>query len=109
MTLSNLALLCRRHHRAVHEEGYEVARGPEGALQFRRPDGRPLPEVPLSPLMVGDPVTELRARHDAEGLHLNAHTAHPGWLGERLDLGWAIDVLHPKANPAAPKGGMPPA
>jgi len=31
-TLSNLALLCRRHHRAVHEEGYQVARGPDGAL-----------------------------------------------------------------------------
>jgi 5-methylcytosine-specific restriction endonuclease McrA len=29
-TLSNLALLCRRHHRAVHEEGYQVARGPDG-------------------------------------------------------------------------------
>ena len=56
-TLSNLALLCRRHHRAVHEEGYQVARGPDGTLQFRRPDGRPLPEVPLSPAMVGDPVT----------------------------------------------------
>src|SRR6266480_4371917 len=25
-TLSNLALLCRRHHRAVHEEGYRVDR-----------------------------------------------------------------------------------
>ena len=45
-TLSNLALLCRRHHRAVHEEGYEVAREPDGALCFRRPDGRLLPEVP---------------------------------------------------------------
>ena len=97
--LSNLALLCRRHHRAVHEEGYQVARGPDGTLQFGRPDGRPLPEVPLSPPMGGDPVTELRARHDAEGLRLNARTAHPDWLGERLDLGWAIDVLHPRANP----------
>ena len=27
-TLSNLALLCRRHHRAVHEEGYQVKRQP---------------------------------------------------------------------------------
>ncbi len=27
-TLSNLALLCRRHHRAVHEEGYHVDRDP---------------------------------------------------------------------------------
>ena len=45
-TLSNLALLCRRHHRAVHEEGYQVDPQPDGALRFRRPDGRPLPEVP---------------------------------------------------------------
>ncbi len=31
-TLSNLAMLCRRHHRAVHEEGYEVDRQPDGAF-----------------------------------------------------------------------------
>src|SRR5881398_2072040 len=31
-TLSNLALLCRRHHRAVHEEGYQVERQPDGEL-----------------------------------------------------------------------------
>ena len=42
-TLSNLTLLCRRHHRAVHEEGYQVARQLDGALEFRRPDGRLLP------------------------------------------------------------------
>jgi hypothetical protein len=98
-TLSNLALLCRRHHRAVHEEGYQVAREPDGTLQFRHPDGRPLPEAPISPGIPGDPVAILRARHDAGGLHLNALTTRPGWLGERLDLGWAIDVLHPLANP----------
>src|SRR5947208_11118658 len=28
-TLSNLALLCRRHHRAVHEEGYQLDRRPD--------------------------------------------------------------------------------
>ena len=98
-TLSNLALLCRRHHRAVHEEGYRVVRGSDGTLQFQRPDGRPLPEAPISPPIVVDPVTELRTRHAAGGLHLNALTTRPGWLGERLDLGWAIDVLHPLANP----------
>jgi len=97
-TLSNLALLCRRHHRAVHEEGYQVARRPDGALQFQRPDGRPIPEGPPSAARPGDSVATLRARHDAEDLRLDAHTTRPGWLGERLDLGWAIDVLHPRAN-----------
>jgi len=100
-TLSNLALLCRRHHRAVHEEGYQVARGPDGALHFRRPDGRPLPEVPQAAVVRGDAVTMLRACHDALGLRLGARTACPGWLGERLDLGWAIDVLHPRAQRAS--------
>jgi hypothetical protein len=100
-TLSNLALLCRRHHRAVHEEGYHVARGPDGTLRFRRPDGRPLPEVPPPAVVPDDPIKVLRARHDVQGLRLTARTACPGWLGERLDVGWAIDVLHPRATRAA--------
>jgi HNH endonuclease len=97
-TLSNLALLCRRHHRAVHEEGYAVARGPDGALRFKRPDGLPLPDVPPPPALPGDPIGALRASHDAQGLRLTARTARPGWLGEHLDLGWAIDLLHPRAQ-----------
>ncbi|MBI1958140.1 MAG: DUF222 domain-containing protein, partial [Candidatus Rokubacteria bacterium] len=100
-TLSNLALLCRRHHRAVHEEGYQVDRQPDGALRFRRPDGRPLPEVPPLAVVPVDPVRALRARHEAQGLRLHARTACPGWLGERLDLGWAIGVLHPLATGGA--------
>ncbi|PYN26574.1 MAG: hypothetical protein DMD99_05200 [Candidatus Rokuibacteriota bacterium] len=96
-TLSNLAMLCRRHHRAVHEEGYQVDRQLDGELRFRRPDGQLLPEVPRTPEVHDDPVKVLRARHEAEGLVLHARTAMPGWLGERLNVGWAIDVLHPLA------------
>jgi 5-methylcytosine-specific restriction endonuclease McrA len=94
-TLSNLTLLCRRHHRAVHEEGYQVERQPNGELQFLRPDGRLLPEVPGAPGVPGDPAEALRQRHDAQGLALDARSAMSGWLGERLDVGYAIDVLYP--------------
>ncbi len=97
-TLSNLALLCHRHHRAVHEEGYQIERLSDGALRFRRPDGRPLPEVPSAAAVPADPVGALRARHVADGLRLHARTGLAGWLGERLDVGWAIDVLHPLAR-----------
>src|SRR5688572_581998 len=45
-TLSNLAMLCRRHLRAVHEGGYQVERLPEGELEFRRPNGSVIPDVP---------------------------------------------------------------
>jgi len=96
-TLSNLALLCRRHHRAVHEEGYQVDRQPDGTLSFQRPDGQLLPAVPPPAMVPADPVEVLRARHDAQGLHVHARTSMPGWLGERLNVGWAIDVLHPLA------------
>src|SRR4029077_3937309 len=101
-TLSNLAMPCRRHHRAVHEEGYQVARLPDGELQFRRPNGHPLPEVPPPSAVPEDPIEGLRARHDAQGLHLDARTACAGWLGERLNVGWAIDVLHPLAQRSRP-------
>jgi uncharacterized protein DUF222/HNH endonuclease len=104
-TLSNLLLLCRRHHRALHEEGYCVTRAEDGALRFTRPDGRPLPEVPPAPAVPADPIAALERHHAADGLRLHARTACPAWLGERLDAGWAIDVLHPAAPPRERGGG----
>jgi hypothetical protein len=52
-----------------------------------------------------DPVGALWARHRAQGLTLHARSLTPSWLGERLDLAWALDVLHPLANPVATQGG----
>jgi len=92
--LSNLALLCRRHHRAVHEEGFRVERQTNGELVFRRPDGRPLPDVPAPTVVSTNPSDTVRAQN---GVQINARTAMPGWQGERLDVGYAISVLHPLA------------
>ena len=79
-TLGNLALLCRRHHRAVHEEGYQVDRIPTAcsssggrmAGSCPRPRRRPR----YLPIRSGPPT-----RHDAQGLRLHARTACPSWLG----------------------------
>jgi uncharacterized protein DUF222/HNH endonuclease len=103
-TLSNLALLCRRHHRAVHEEGYQVERLQDGELQFRRPNGWLLPDVPPPPALSADPAGVIRAQNEAAGLLLHARTAMPGWLGEPLNVGYAIDVLHPFARSPANLG-----
>ena len=97
-TLSNLAMLCRRHHRAVHEEGYQIEREAGGELRFRQPDGRLLPDVPRPPEVPADPGAVLRAQNEVNGLTLHARTAMPLWLGERLNVGYAIDVLHPLAT-----------
>ena len=53
-TLSNLVMLCRRHHRAVHEEGFQVERRTGGDLIFRRPSGELLPAVPPPVQMARD-------------------------------------------------------
>src|SRR5207247_7905296 len=92
-----LPTAARRSHRGCVRRK-TVDRRPDGALRFRRPDGQPLPEVPPPLEVLGDPVKILRAQHDAEGLVLHARTAAPVWVGERLDAGWAIGVLHPLAR-----------
>jgi hypothetical protein len=97
-TLSNLALLCRRHHRAVHEEGYQVEREPDGELTFRHPRGWAIPDVPPPLPAPDDPAATIRTWNDVAGVVLDARTATPGWLGERLDVAYAIDVLHPLAG-----------
>jgi 5-methylcytosine-specific restriction endonuclease McrA len=100
--LSNLALLCRRHHRAVHEEGYQIAREPDGTLGFRGPNGWSIPEVPEPPEVPVDPMQVLRDVNITQGLDLDGDTMTPNWNGERLDVAYAIDVLHPRALASRP-------
>ena len=82
-SLDNLVLLCRRHHRAVHEGGFAVTRGLDSVLTFLRPDGAPLHAAPPAPVDLPD-------LHDA-----TPHVAGkpPTWDGTRFDLPWAIDVI----------------
>jgi uncharacterized protein DUF222/HNH endonuclease len=88
--LDNLAMLCRRHHRAVHEEGFRIVVTPNGEFTFYRPDGKPLPNAPAAPGVPNDPAPALAATHNALGLAINASTALSNWRGERLDLDYAI-------------------
>ena len=91
--LDNLVLLCRRHHRAVHEEGFGVTLAAKGGVRFVRPDGRPLPEAPAAPAWSGEPLAPVMARLEREGVAIDPHTATPAWRGERLDVGWAVGLL----------------
>ena len=100
-TLSNLAMLCRRHHRTVHEEGFQIERLADGELCFRRPDGRVLPDVPPPTAIPANPTDARQAQNDGAGVQINARTAMPGWQGERLDVRYAISVLHPRAISSA--------
>ena len=48
-SLDNLLLLCRRHHRAIHEGGFAVWPDADGGFTFVRPDGTPIQEAPPLP------------------------------------------------------------
>jgi len=91
-------MLCRRHHRAGHEEGYQVEPTARWATELpaagrpRRAHGPPHAAVPA------DPVEILRAQHDALGFRFT-RGRRCRWLGERLDVGWAIDVLQSTFRP----------
>lgn len=40
-------MLCRFHHRLLHEDGYGIQRQGEGRLELRRPDGSIVPRAPV--------------------------------------------------------------
>ena len=88
-TLSNLVLLCGRHHRAVHEEGYQVDRQPDGraAHSVARTVGsyRTCRVLRRLRLTRSEPS---RTHNDEAGVVVGPRTATPGWQGERLDVGY---------------------
>jgi 5-methylcytosine-specific restriction endonuclease McrA len=82
-SLDNLVLLCRRHHRAVHEGGYRVDR--EG--RFFYPWGGKIAPVPSLPR--GDP-QELLERN--RRLAIDADTCEGG-TGQRMDFASVVDAM----------------
>ena len=90
--MENLVLLCRRHHRLVHEEGFTVTKTAVGPFEFSLPDGPVLPTGPEGRFRGN--VIEFRRRNDARGLKISAETPIPAWHGEKMDLDLAILGLY---------------
>ena len=82
--LSNLASLCRYHHRLIHKYGYRI-KVRSGGVDFYSPNGTLIENSPPLP----EPEGQLAGRHDAE---ITPTTITPHWYGERLDLDYAIAV-----------------
>ena len=93
--LDNLVLLCRRHHRAVHEEGFgvEMVKGADGSLRFYWPDGQLFPDVPPASRLPRDPIAALEAEHSKSGICVGPETSMSLWGGEAFDVGYAIYAL----------------
>jgi hypothetical protein len=80
-SLENLVLLCRRHHRLVHEGGFGVERLPDEELRFRDPWGAPIPNAPRPP------------PGSAESLFTNEGGTYATAWPDRMDLDLAVQAL----------------
>jgi hypothetical protein len=79
---SNLVSLCRFHHRAVHEGGFNVEMLDDGAFRFARPGGDPV-----------DHVVPGCQQPPGDTRQLPAGTFAETWRGDRMDLHLAVDLM----------------
>ncbi|HWE54163.1 MAG TPA: DUF222 domain-containing protein [Acidimicrobiales bacterium] len=80
--LDNLISLCWRHHRRVHETGYQIHQHAHGRIDFTHPDGRILETIvaPIPPNQA--------ASNWPEPVPYHNH-----WDGTRLDLNTIVEGL----------------
>ena len=88
--LDNLVLLCRHHHRLVHEGGYGVQMTASGP-KFTDSTGRTIP--PTAETRSRGNVFALKQQNRAIGLKIDPETTVPLWEGERMDDGMAVEGL----------------
>jgi len=86
--MDNLVLLCRHHHRLVHEGGFGICTSTQGVIEFSNPTGEIIPTGP--PGNSRGNVWSLFEQHSTSGIHITPKTAQSLWLGEKMDDDLAV-------------------
>jgi len=86
--MSNLVLLCRRHHRLVHEGGYGVHSQSEGRILFTDQQGQHIAQSGVTRLRGN--VFALATQNHRSGVQITARTNECKWHGEQMDDDLAI-------------------
>ncbi len=87
-SLNNLVLLCRRHHRMVHEDGFGLHSQVNGQVYFTDPQGQHLPDT--ADTGFSGNVFELITENARCGIHVTPETGECRWGGEVMDDNDAI-------------------
>jgi hypothetical protein len=86
-SLENTVLLCRHHHRLVHEDGWRMELQPDGRPTFYDRRGLPVPDVPQRvPAAVADALVEQNRRRGIEPDYRSGMARHR----RAADVPWAV-------------------
>lgn len=94
--LDNLVLLCRRHHRLVHEQDFELINHGAGNIEFRRPDKQVVARALFPQFSEQEAEIEglaIERQHQHMGMNIDERTAVTRWMGERMDYSLAVAGL----------------
>jgi hypothetical protein len=97
---SNLVILCRLHHRKVHEGGVQIQILDDGAFRFVKPNGESFDSIARGHTQPLGDWRQLPAIHHQQGIHIDKNTAATRWRGERMDYGLAVEGILLKAERA---------
>jgi len=92
-SLDNLVLLCRHHHRLVHEGGYACERTRDGKIEFRSPAGSVVPVYPPAPAAYDARHLKQWLRRDNPKADIDGLSCVSLWAGERMDWDIAVERL----------------
>ncbi|HNP37651.1 MAG TPA: HNH endonuclease signature motif containing protein [Woeseiaceae bacterium] len=91
-SLANLVLLCRHHHRLVHEGGFDCQRTSSGEILFNAPDASVLPDYWPGRTIDEDAYEHFQRELDNDEYPIDRTTGIPEWrAGEHMD--WDLAVL----------------
>jgi hypothetical protein len=86
--MHNLVLLCRAHHRLVHEGGFGVHINAGQQVHFTMPDGKRI-QTGQDGRSRGN-VIALETANRQNGLEITPQTPIPAWQGEKMDPQMAV-------------------
>jgi hypothetical protein len=89
--MENLALLCKRHHRLVHEGGFGVHVGAGNEIWFSYPGGATLPAT-ADGRFRGN-ARQVLSLSEEKGLEITARSLWTEWTGEPIDYNYAQGIL----------------
>jgi len=90
-SMGNLVLLCRKHHRLVHEAGFGIQAGDHGLIAFTLPDGKAIPNGPDGNSRGN--FLKVQALNRENGIEITSQTSIPLWYGDRMDHQMAVQAL----------------